>query len=338
MAEIRESIRDTIDDIPVYVSKAKQYIEVFADTPELHKCNADLYVAIIDALDAILQQCQQHIARKSCDTTPFDIVSDEWLILLKGRLSSAIFRQKMSGRELQNKIKDIGIYSERLVTQANISSMRRQKVMLEDTEDLTKMIISSARGQDRGFSTMATSHIRMLRSLQFIESQLCVLNQCHEFLKASPKPAPGFAPTVGYLGPNPAIERHSNMLEPSSAPSKAIEQHVYRQQLQDLLSKLSDDQQPNIAAIDASEQLGLIHTLSLASQDRAVALLMSSRLRTWLVSSSSSMLHINGCMFSQEHEARQSPLSYFCAKFIDSVLARNHDLEEEPNNPVIAVC
>lgn len=65
MAEIRESVRNMIDEIPSTVSRAKQYIEIFEDSPELHRCNADLYVAIINALDAILQQCQQHVARKS---------------------------------------------------------------------------------------------------------------------------------------------------------------------------------------------------------------------------------------------------------------------------------
>ena len=64
MAEIRESILNIIHEIPWIVSRAKQYIEVFADSPELHRCNADVYVAIISALEAILQQCRQHIARK----------------------------------------------------------------------------------------------------------------------------------------------------------------------------------------------------------------------------------------------------------------------------------
>jgi len=65
MAEIRESVRNIVDEIPLIVSRAKQYIAIFADSPELHKCNADLYVAIINVLDAVLQHCQKHVARKS---------------------------------------------------------------------------------------------------------------------------------------------------------------------------------------------------------------------------------------------------------------------------------
>lgn len=64
MAEIRESVRNIVDEIPWVLSGAKQYIDVFGESLELHKCTADLYVAIIDVLDAILQQCQQCVARK----------------------------------------------------------------------------------------------------------------------------------------------------------------------------------------------------------------------------------------------------------------------------------
>lgn len=44
MSELRESIRNVIDDIPSTLSKVKDYIKVFEDSPEIHKCSADLYV------------------------------------------------------------------------------------------------------------------------------------------------------------------------------------------------------------------------------------------------------------------------------------------------------
>ena len=67
-------------------------------------------------------------------------------------------------------------------------------------------------------------------------------------------------------------------------------------------------------------ELRLIYTLSLESQDQAVALIASPRLQAWLTQPSSSMLLVNGQMFSNDAEALQSPLSYFCARLIDNVL------------------
>lgn len=64
MAEIRGSISDMLDGIPLRLSGAKQYLKIFEDSPELHQCSADLYVAIIDTLDAIIQQYQKSDARK----------------------------------------------------------------------------------------------------------------------------------------------------------------------------------------------------------------------------------------------------------------------------------
>lgn len=65
MSEIRESIRNFIDDLPLRISKAKEYIDIFKDSPELHQCSADLYCAILSTLDDVVQIYQKHLARKS---------------------------------------------------------------------------------------------------------------------------------------------------------------------------------------------------------------------------------------------------------------------------------
>ena len=64
MAELREGISNIVDDIPRYLSRAEQYLEVFEDSPNLHQCSAALYVAILDALDAIVREFQKHVSRK----------------------------------------------------------------------------------------------------------------------------------------------------------------------------------------------------------------------------------------------------------------------------------
>lgn len=65
MSEIRESVRNFIDDLPLRISKAKEYIDIFKDSPELHQCSADLYCAILSTLDNVVQIYQKHVARKS---------------------------------------------------------------------------------------------------------------------------------------------------------------------------------------------------------------------------------------------------------------------------------
>ena len=255
------------------------------------------------------------------------------LTLGKGRLSSAIFRQNMSGKELQDKIKDIEVNTNRLANQASITSMQRQKISVHGMQDLTKMTIISARSQDRGFNTMALSQTDHNRRLQSVES---TLNQFLNLLKASLRPAAEFVPER--LESGIADKRPVTALGRAPSPSAALEQHRIRQQLNGLLSKICVDQQADVVATDISIHLNLVYTLSLASQDRVVAFIMSPRLQTWLTSPSSSILHVNGQMFSNEHEARQSPLSYFCAKFIDSILVRHQVSGKEIGCPIIAVC
>lgn len=65
MSEIRESVRNFIDDLPLRISKAKELIDIFKDSPELHQCSADLYCAILSTLDNVVQIYQKHVARKS---------------------------------------------------------------------------------------------------------------------------------------------------------------------------------------------------------------------------------------------------------------------------------
>lgn len=95
-------------------------------------------------------------------------------------------------------------------------------------------------------------------------------------------------------------------------------------QLQTIWSDLLLDKEADrLPASDTASQLRLIHTLSFASQDKAVALIASPRLQAWLTGPYSSMLLVNGQMFSNDAEALQSPLSYFCARLIDNVLNRS---------------
>ena len=64
MSEIRESVQSFIEDLPLRFSKAKEYIDIFGESPQLHQCSADLYGAILSTLDHVAQAYHKHVARK----------------------------------------------------------------------------------------------------------------------------------------------------------------------------------------------------------------------------------------------------------------------------------
>ena len=64
MSELRDKVRNFIDDLPLRLSKAKEYIDIFQESSELHVCSADLYSAILSTLDDIVETYHKHVARK----------------------------------------------------------------------------------------------------------------------------------------------------------------------------------------------------------------------------------------------------------------------------------
>lgn len=251
----------------------------------------------------------------------------------------------MSGKGLEEKIRDIRIYADRLAVQASIASMERQKGMDEEQKDIAAMVVSSRRSQDHGFNTIANRFESMAQSLnqteslrhddrRLLESMAESLNQIFGHLKDNPT---RLSSSTKYLEPNYSAEGPQDFQNRSPSPSSMLALEGNRQQLDTLLSRLNVDHQADVATSDTVKQLKLIHILSLESQDRAVALISSPQIYTWLTSTTSCAFHVNGQMFSSEYEARQSPLSYVCAKFVDSVLARARHHQNSISNPVVVL-
>ena len=67
---------------------------------------------------------------------------------------------------------------------------------------------------------------------------------------------------------------------------------------------------------DVESTLRNVWTLDSSAQDRAVTIMASPQLQTWLTTPQSSALFING---NHDASGRQSPLSYICSKLIDSM-------------------
>ena len=243
----------------------------------------------------------------------------------------------MSGKDLQGKIGKIGVFAKRLSEQASIASMDRQKAM-EETQNFTAAkVISSSRSQDRGFNTIADNVISLGKSVnhhhEVTEMQRqedkrqkeCIiecLNDIVGLLKEHPSLRKGPVSNLEFLDQACPTENVQDFQRRSLPPDSMLALGDNRYQLNTLLGRLNVDKEADIASRDTVEQLRLIHILSRESQDRAVALIKSPQIHTWLTSTASSVLHVNGQMFFSEHEARQSPLSYTCAKFVDSVFTK----------------
>ena len=78
----------------------------------------------------------------------------------------------MSGRDLQEKIRHVKVCGNRVAVQANIDFMQRQKDMYEGEKDVTKMMISTAKHQDRGFNNIARSYQEVSETLERQDGRL----------------------------------------------------------------------------------------------------------------------------------------------------------------------
>ena len=227
--------------------------------------------------------------------------------------------------------------------------MQNQKRLLDGGKDLTKLVVTSTRKQDRGFTTVVLQQNELMEAFRsqekriqsqqnLLDGQKPLLNQLLNTLKATPLRTFHEAPRLTYLESEDSSDGYRTPRGRSPSPGASRQdQDKLRQRLGDLLRTLSFNSVANTAAQDASVLLHIVGNLSFGSQDRAVALITSPVMQRWLTSTVSLPLIVNGQMFSSEGEIRQSPLSYFCAKLIDSILPSRKSLQAAKNRGVFAL-
>lgn len=220
--------------------------------------------------------------------------------------------------------------------------MQNQKRLVDGGKDLTKLVVTSTRKQDRGFTTVVLQQNELMEALRsqekrILEGQANLLNQMLNTLKATPPRTFHGLPKLTHLESEDSIDGYRTPRGHSPFPGASQDQEQSRQRLGNLLRALNFDPIPNTAAQDTSTLLHIVGNLSFGSQDRAVALITSPVMQRWLTSTVSLPLIVNGHMFSSEGEIRQSPLSYFCAKLINSILPSKTSLQAAKNRGVFAV-
>lgn len=103
-----------------------------------------------------------------------------------------------------------------------------------------------------------------------------------------------------------------------------------RQRMEAALDML--EYNPSIPSSDIIILLRIAWTLTKPGQDRAVALMQSPKLHAWIKTYDPSILFVNG---NFDSSARRSPLSFVCAKLIDSIQPSSSGLESEAPTPRI---
>ena len=229
--------------------------------------------------------------------------------------------------------------------------MQNQNRLLDGGEDLTRLMVTSTRKQDRGFTTVSLQQNTMIEVVKsqgqriqsqenLLRGQASLLNQLLDTLKATPPQKFELLQGLRYehLEYEDSIDGYQTPRGRSPSPGAMENQERSRKRLDDLLKILNVDiGEVDTAAEDASSILRIISSLSSGSQDRAVTLIMSPIMQNWVTSAVSLPLLVNGQMFSTEGEIRQSPLSYCCAKLVDNIVQRNTSSETRTNRTVFAV-
>ena len=204
--------------------------------------------------------------------------------------------------------------------------MQSQKRLLEGGKDLTRLVVGSTRKQDRGFTTVVLRQDDLMAAFRSqeerIQGQADLLNQMLNTLKATSLRTFHESPRITYLESEHSIDGYQTPRGRSPSPGASQQQETSRQRLSDFLKVLDFDLVADTAAKDASALQHIGGNLSSGSQDRAVALITSPVIQEWMTSIVSLPLVVNGHMYSSEEEIRQSPLSFFCAKLVDSIPSR----------------
>ena len=204
--------------------------------------------------------------------------------------------------------------------------MQNQQRLLEGGKDLTRLVVGSTRKQDRGFTTVVLRQDDLMAAFRSQKEQLHgqadLLNQVMNMLKATSLRTFHEPSSIKRLECEYSIDGYQTPRGRSPSPGTSQQQETSRQRLSDHLKALDFDVVADTAAKDASALQHIVGNLSSGSQDRAVALIASPVMQEWMTSTVSLPLVVNGHMYSSEEEIRQSPLSFVCAKLIDSIPPR----------------
>lgn len=334
LSEIRSYIRDFVESIPKTLSGTARILNVFANSPELHRCSAAIYVAILKPLMEIYEWSHKR---------------------LLGRIAMAHVKQAPYAKKMTDMMENVKACWVQFREQADELSHERQLVM-------KKMIEKSSRMNGLGFNTLIQENRYIALKAEHTQNDresnaetrfeitrresketsveiFALLHEVKNLLTSNPRPYRMQDAQTVNPGQRVRTPKSSTTLASKHVGNGARHRNNTQTQTEILYNSLDIDHDRDVVAEDVSNLLRLAGTLSRASQDRSVSLMQSPRLQSWLTCTTSSVLHVNGHMFSSASgEQRQSPLSFVCAKLVDVLVPKTGRKLAKGTSTVLAVC
>lgn len=282
---VRQTILDALEDIPCILNEKCRLMDMLDKTymtEELHRSNSALSVAVLQAVEAMIQWFEVAPAKK----------------IGKGLLKPATYEQTVT-----EKIELIRKKSERFKTQADISF---KCVTLRNEEQFKGLFsLLSAEGLQRGKF--------MERRFDYIED-----NQAEQSAKIAEQSAKIDALTqvsVMLLSEVQGYKKQAGRETDAKTPARIRKiQNVPK--VEDLLRMYHFD--PHLIAEDCENLLNLRNSMDEDDQDRAVSLLQDPDFNDWLRSPDSSALLVHG----NGTHSPQSPTSFVSAKLFETLYTK----------------
>ncbi|KAH6670808.1 hypothetical protein B0J14DRAFT_545435 [Halenospora varia] len=309
IGDVRNETFKALSEIPFHLSSTRESVGIFAKSEALRKCGVKLYTVTLEALGHILRWFKKRAI---------------------GKAFAAFLKQDLYQRALLEKIGEIEIVSARFkhismtCMQREVVSTRQTVTSLAAASDNNHLIIKSTIDQTK----QTLEHLSLVDSkqhditqqmlggefetwktrydvqLELIEKNTNVLNNCKTLLQSIYVALP-----LCFQSSKdpPSYEKNLEIQTASTRSSK-------------LLSLLAPSNE--ISQTDLQRSLRGLNTLTRSEQDRAVWAMKSPLLRSWMLSTTSSTLLINGSCPSTR---ARSPINFVCARLVDSLKSQGNE-------------
>ncbi|KAH8589240.1 hypothetical protein B0O99DRAFT_746143 [Bisporella sp. PMI_857] len=309
IGDVRNEAFKALEEIPFYLESTKDSVGVFEKSEALRKCGVKLYTVTLQALRHILTWFKKRAIGKTFATllkqglyqkelfTKVDemkMVSTRFRYISMGCMQREVVSTRKAVTSMAVASGNNHLIIKKTMDETNENLKHQKSVNMTQHETTQRMI-------DKEFNTLKT---RYDDQLELNQKNADALNNLKVLLESILVALPLFLPISN---DPPPYERD---LEPQiqSIPSSKI------------LSVLAHKK--DISEVDLHQSLRSLNTLSRSDQDRAVWVMKSSALCSWLPSTTSSMLYINGsCPSTRTH----SPITSVCAHLIYSLKSKIKD-------------
>ena len=246
-----------------------------------------------------------------------------------------MFKQDSYERKLTDKIKLVKASAERFAELARICSYQKQEVLHREIKT-NRAIIERTRSESAKYQETISQDIKTVsgtihQGVTGIGDQLRLLGSKNEEVYGLVRVLKEFLASNGRLDSKTNDIRR--ITSPTSFAARFARRKMKREELQEKVIDYLDCAESMIQD-DILILLRIGWKFPRAAQDRAVSLMQSSTLHTWITSSESAALLVNG---NYNTSARQSPLSFVCAKLMDSVRPASSQDARHERNGIIAL-